>query len=241
MSTATTATSTAPAPVKGMRKNGTILDTHVPCFFVFSLANVSGVPAGKNWHDAKKPFRPAAGMTSYAKRQELRKQHEAIKEHERELKEEKEAERQVSIHCYVVTVWMLITDKRPISKGSRNAEPQRRKRNDTTRWQRRCTTSGLNVSSGKRSATSCSTHDPILLEALPCILSVCTFCDAHRVLLLMRVSYISVLLISINGVGELGHDCVCKIPAYKHGFSFYPHFIQSSYLKFYGGCSTSLL
>ncbi|EYE93810.1 CGR1 family protein [Aspergillus ruber CBS 135680] len=73
MSTATTAPSTAPAPVKGMRKNG------------------------KNWHDARKPFRPAAGMTSFAKRQELRKQHEAIKEHEKELKEEKEAERQAHI------------------------------------------------------------------------------------------------------------------------------------------------
>lgn len=104
MSTATTAPSTAPAPVKGMRKNGTIIYPRVPSFFIFSLANVSGVPAGKNWHDAKKPFRPAAGMTSYAKRQELRKQHEAIKEHERELKEEKEAERQVSLHCEVVPV-----------------------------------------------------------------------------------------------------------------------------------------
>lgn len=51
--------------------------------------------AGKNWHDDKKPFRPNAGLTSYAKRAELRKQQEAIKEHEKELKEEKEAERQV--------------------------------------------------------------------------------------------------------------------------------------------------
>lgn len=54
-------------------------------------------PAGKNWHDDKKPFRPNAGLTSYAKRAELRKQHEAVKEHEKELKEEKEAERQVRI------------------------------------------------------------------------------------------------------------------------------------------------
>ena len=51
--------------------------------------------AGKNWHDDKKPFRPNAGLTSYAKRAELRKQQEAVKEHEKELKEEKEAERQV--------------------------------------------------------------------------------------------------------------------------------------------------
>ena len=36
-------------------------------------------------------------MTSYAKRQETRKQLEANKERERELKEEKEAERQVCL------------------------------------------------------------------------------------------------------------------------------------------------
>ena len=36
-------------------------------------------------------------MTSYAKRQETRKQLEANKERERELKEEKEAERQVRL------------------------------------------------------------------------------------------------------------------------------------------------
>lgn len=50
---------------------------------------------GKNWHAAKKPFRPGSGMTSYAKRAEDRKHQEAIKEHEREMKEEKESERQV--------------------------------------------------------------------------------------------------------------------------------------------------
>ncbi|PYH44789.1 CGR1 family protein [Aspergillus saccharolyticus JOP 1030-1] len=62
-----------PTSVKGMRKNG------------------------KNWHDSKKPFRPTAGMTSYAKRLESRKHQEAVKEHERELKEEKEAERKAHI------------------------------------------------------------------------------------------------------------------------------------------------
>ena len=56
---------------------------------------------GKHWHDTKKPFRKAgAGMTSYTKRLEQRKQHEAVKEHERELKEEKEAERQVRRNLY---------------------------------------------------------------------------------------------------------------------------------------------
>lgn len=52
---------------------------------------------GKNWHQPKKPFRPNAGQTSYAKRLELRKHQEAIKEQERELKEEKEAERKALI------------------------------------------------------------------------------------------------------------------------------------------------
>ncbi|KAL4943956.1 Cgr1 family-domain-containing protein [Aspergillus oleicola] len=52
---------------------------------------------GKNWHANKKPFRPNGGLTSYAKRVETRKQHEAIKEHEKELREEKEAERQAHI------------------------------------------------------------------------------------------------------------------------------------------------
>ena len=52
-------------------------------------------PPGKNWHDTKKPFRPSAGLTSYAKRQEVRKQQDAVKEREREMKEEKEAERKV--------------------------------------------------------------------------------------------------------------------------------------------------
>lgn len=96
MSTATALPSAAPAPVKGMRKNG-IPRRFIPLFFFFSALTFGG-SAGKNWHDAKKPFRPGAGLTSYAKRQEQRKQHEAVKEHERELKEEKEAERQVGGH-----------------------------------------------------------------------------------------------------------------------------------------------
>ena len=57
---------------------------------------------GKNWHDTKKPFRPSAGLTSYAKRQEARKHQEAVKEREREMKEEREAERQVSDSRFLV-------------------------------------------------------------------------------------------------------------------------------------------
>ncbi|OJJ43694.1 hypothetical protein ASPZODRAFT_103136 [Penicilliopsis zonata CBS 506.65] len=52
---------------------------------------------GKKWQTPKKAFRPTAGLTSYAKRLEARKQLEIIKDHERELKEEKEAERKALI------------------------------------------------------------------------------------------------------------------------------------------------
>ena len=56
---------------------------------------------GKNWHDSsKKAFRPKAGLTSYTKRVEARKHHEAVKEREREMKEEREAERQVSFSSH---------------------------------------------------------------------------------------------------------------------------------------------
>ncbi|KLJ06247.1 hypothetical protein EMPG_10333 [Blastomyces silverae] len=54
---------------------------------------------GKNWHDNKTPFRPTSGQTSYAKRLEERKAHEAMKEREKEMKDEKEAERQRRIQA----------------------------------------------------------------------------------------------------------------------------------------------
>lgn len=91
------------ATATGMRKNGMDLANLKPHFFLVSHANTSFLgPAGKNWHVTKKAFRPTSGLTSYAKRQETRKQQEAIKEHEKELRDEKEAERQVRgdpSHC----------------------------------------------------------------------------------------------------------------------------------------------
>ncbi|WEW58557.1 hypothetical protein PRK78_004025 [Emydomyces testavorans] len=78
MSSPETAPVVAPVPAvppKGMRKNG------------------------KNWHDAKAPFRPTKGQTSYARRLEERKAMVALKEKEREMKEEKEAERQRRIQA----------------------------------------------------------------------------------------------------------------------------------------------
>ncbi|KAK7540640.1 uncharacterized protein J3D65DRAFT_600757 [Phyllosticta citribraziliensis] len=62
-----------PAPVQGMRKNG------------------------KQWHQPKKPFRPTAGLTSYAKRTEERKALAAVKAKEKELKDDKEAARQAHV------------------------------------------------------------------------------------------------------------------------------------------------
>ncbi|EXJ88290.1 hypothetical protein A1O1_05220 [Capronia coronata CBS 617.96] len=48
---------------------------------------------GKNWHAPKKPFRPTAGQTSYAKRKEQDEIKRAIKAKEQELKDEQEQER----------------------------------------------------------------------------------------------------------------------------------------------------
>lgn len=50
---------------------------------------------GKDWHQPKKPFRPAAGQTSYAKRAQKQAQEAEVKTMEKEMKEEKEVERQV--------------------------------------------------------------------------------------------------------------------------------------------------
>lgn len=78
---------------------------------------------GKNWHDNKRAFRPTAGLTSYAKRQELRKHQDAVKEREREMKQEKEAERQVSLlfnkfECLVFFFLFLVSMFRFLAGGS---------------------------------------------------------------------------------------------------------------------------
>jgi len=48
---------------------------------------------GKQWHNPKKPFRPASGQSSYAKRKERDATKAANKALEQEMKEEKVAER----------------------------------------------------------------------------------------------------------------------------------------------------
>ena len=49
---------------------------------------------GKHWHGNKKPFRPTAGQTSYAKRVLKQSQEAETKKMENEMKAEKEEERQ---------------------------------------------------------------------------------------------------------------------------------------------------
>ncbi|EFX02474.1 rRNA-processing protein cgr1 [Grosmannia clavigera kw1407] len=52
---------------------------------------------GKQWHEPKKAFRPASGLTSFAQRSKERIARATMKAKEKELKDEKEAERQVRI------------------------------------------------------------------------------------------------------------------------------------------------
>ncbi|KIV85812.1 hypothetical protein PV11_01468 [Exophiala sideris] len=54
---------------------------------------------GKNWHAPKKPFRPTAGQTAYAKRKEHDQIKQATKVREREMKDEKEQERNSRIQA----------------------------------------------------------------------------------------------------------------------------------------------
>lgn len=50
---------------------------------------------GKQWHEPRKAFRPASGLTSYEKRAKDRVAQALVKAKEKELKDEKESERQV--------------------------------------------------------------------------------------------------------------------------------------------------
>lgn len=50
---------------------------------------------GKDWKAPKAAFRPTAGLSTYQKRAEQRKQLEVIKAKEKEMKADKQAEREV--------------------------------------------------------------------------------------------------------------------------------------------------
>lgn len=63
---------------------------------VAKAAQVTGLRKnGKGWHETKRPFRPTAGQTAYAKRVARESQVNEIKATEKEMKAEKEEERQV--------------------------------------------------------------------------------------------------------------------------------------------------
>jgi len=53
------------------------------------------ISIGKQWHEPRKAFRPASGLTSYEKRAKDRIAQTLVKAKEKELKDEKESERQV--------------------------------------------------------------------------------------------------------------------------------------------------
>lgn len=116
---------------------------------------------GKQWHAPRKAFRPSSGLTSYEQRTKLRMSTSATKAREKEMKEEKEAERQVRLnHKYRHMTWAtLIWVIRNEYKQSRINAPQRRKRNDTRRWPRRCTRNESSGWRGRKSETNYSIHE----------------------------------------------------------------------------------
>ena len=65
------------------------------------MAQITGIRKnGKQWHQTRKPFRPTAGQTSYAKRVTKQAQEAEVKKLETEMKAEKEDLRQVRPHFY---------------------------------------------------------------------------------------------------------------------------------------------
>lgn len=100
MSSETPAAAEAAAPVAaaastknlGMRKNGRSPGA-LPVLFSSSVSPLIS-HLGKQWHDLKKAFRPASGLTSYAQRSKERIARATMKAKEKELKDEKEATRQ---------------------------------------------------------------------------------------------------------------------------------------------------
>jgi len=100
---------------------------------------------GKNWHENKAPFRPNAGLTSYAKRAEKQKQEAEVKKAEKEMKEEKEQERQVRGYMYVFGLQFIDTICRGKSRPSRTSVLQRKKRSAMSCWRPRCTQSASTV------------------------------------------------------------------------------------------------
>lgn len=96
---------------------------------------------GKQWHEPKKAFRPAAGQTAYAKRVAKEAQAAEVKKIEKEMKAEKEEERQVSFRGICRCIIVLMGFYRGAYRASRTSERPRKRRSATRRWPRRCTRS----------------------------------------------------------------------------------------------------
>lgn len=65
--------------------------------------------------------------------------------------------------------------RRDISKRSRNAEPPKRKKSATKRWQRKCITSESRGGSARRNGTSCSTREDegMVIYEMRCLVMRC--------------------------------------------------------------------
>ncbi|RMZ89947.1 hypothetical protein DV736_g2830, partial [Chaetothyriales sp. CBS 134916] len=78
----------------GLRKNG-----KSPLHQVHAFHQRLTDQTGKNWHQAKKAFRPTAGLTVYEKRKRLDQEKQATKAREQEIKEEAKQERDRKIQA----------------------------------------------------------------------------------------------------------------------------------------------
>lgn len=85
-----------PKPL-GMRKNGRLLARSPRCSVRLQTKQLLTIlPAGKQWHEPKKAFRPTKGLTTYEKRTKERAAMLQMKAKEKELKDDKEQARKVS-------------------------------------------------------------------------------------------------------------------------------------------------
>jgi rRNA-processing protein CGR1 len=83
---------TAVSKQLGMRKNGMPSPQKI---YTSGSTLIPIIYTGKQWHEPRKAFRPASGLTSYEKRAKDRVAQALVKAKEKELKDEKESERQV--------------------------------------------------------------------------------------------------------------------------------------------------
>lgn len=117
---------------------------------------------GKHWKQPKAAFRLNKGMTSFEKRMEERKNHQAAKSKIKEMKDEKEALRAVRQDLVQLAHHKpLLNHSRIAFKQSSQREKQKLRRNDLSSWQQKCIKRGSTVSREEKNATSYSTPEQI--------------------------------------------------------------------------------